>query len=138
MALLKFKISASQIITFYNESCCRIIKIITNCVYSINNLKKAVKKRIRKDKNLSDLGAPGQSKDVWQAQARTNLEIVGDDVTTHNHDDLYDNMIKEMRTRIHARENELSKLISSFRNCDGHCQRDAEARAKQQGALYWT
>lgn len=139
MALLKFKINTpNKIITFYYETCERVIQVIKNCVMSINNLSIAIKKRIRYDYNLSDLGAPGQSKATWQAEARINLEIVGNDVKTHNHNKLYDTMIKEMRGRIHSKEQELNRLISNFRNCDGHCEEEAKARqaalAQSQGS----
>lgn len=55
----------------------------------------AIKNRLRKDKNLSDV--------LDKAEARKNLEIIGDNNTTHFHDSRYIPLIqKETQDRITA------------------------------------
>lgn len=67
----------------------------------------AIKRRLKKDKNLSDLDD--------KAAARENLEIVGDNVTSHQHDSIYVPMIDAEAEERKAKDEEILAELETLK-----------------------
>lgn len=98
MSLLKWKVDKNNWFTFYVD---------------------AIKNRLRRDKNLSDVF------DV--AESRKNLEIIGDNNQTHFHDNRYIPIIDELRSKTKADLDTLSVTLTNHAS-GGPCTRDSSNR----------